>query len=164
MGPHTARARRDGISDQLSARSSPAAPQITLTAGGIEGVVIKDATQPYPTRAGQRIWHKLKSRRSLDMLAVGVVGDPVAPTSLVLAMKTLDDEPRAAGATAILTRAAAQRSRRCRTSPARPGKGRSSWGTTEQVELQQIKPLVVEVSADAANDRPRFRLPPRPHP
>jgi ATP-dependent DNA ligase len=164
MGPHTARARRDGISDQLSARSSPAAPQITLTAGGIEGVVIKDATQPYPTRAGQRIWHKLKSRRSLDMLAVGVVGDPVAPTSLVLAMPTLDDEPRATGATAILTRAAAQRSRRCRTSPARPGKGRSSWGTTEQVELQQIKPLVVEVSADAANDRPRFRLPPRPHP
>jgi hypothetical protein len=66
-------------------------------------VVIKDATQPYPTRAGQRIWHKLKSRRSLDMLAVGVVGDPVAPTSLVLAMPTLDDEPRAAGATAILT-------------------------------------------------------------
>jgi hypothetical protein len=127
-------------------------------------VVIKDATQPYPTRAGQRIWHKLKSRRSLDMLAVGVVGDPVAPTSLVLAMPTLDDEPRATGATAILTRAAAQRSRRCRTSPARPGKGRSSWGTTEQVELQQIKPLVVEVSADAANDRPRFRLPPRPHP
>ena len=67
--------------------------------------MIKDATQPYPTRAGQRIWHKLKSRRSLDMLAVGVVSDPVAPTSLVLAMKTLDDEPRAAGATAILTRA-----------------------------------------------------------
>jgi ATP-dependent DNA ligase len=113
-------------------------PQITLTAGGIEGVVIKDATQPYPNRAGQRIWHKLKSRRSLDMLAVGVVGDPAAPTSLVLAMPTLDDEPRAAGATTVLTRAAAQATAPLSDFTGQTWQRRSSWGTTEQVEVQQI--------------------------
>jgi hypothetical protein len=115
-------------------------------------VVIKDVTQLYPTRAGQRIWHKLNGRRSLDMLAVGVVGDPAAPTSLVLAMPTLDDEPRAAGATTVLTRAAAQAIALLSDFTGQTWQRRSSWGTTDQVEVQQIKPLVVEVSADAAID------------
>jgi hypothetical protein len=46
-------------------------PQITLTAGGIEGVVINDADAPYPTRDGQRVWWKVKARSSVDMLAIG---------------------------------------------------------------------------------------------
>lgn len=122
----------------------------TLAAGGIEGVVIKDATQPYPTRAGQRIWHKLKTRHSLDMLAIGVVGAPSAPTSLVLAMPTLEAEPRAAGATTVLTRASARAIAPLLELTGQTWARHSSWGTTETVEVQQIRPLVVEVSADAA--------------
>jgi ATP-dependent DNA ligase len=122
----------------------------TLAAGGIEGVVIKDATQPYPTRAGQRVWHKVKSRQSLDMLAIGVVGDPSAPTSLVLAMPTFEDEPRPAGATTVLSRAVARAIAPLLELTGQTWQRHSVWGTTEQVEVQQIKPLVVEVSADAA--------------
>ena len=39
----------------------------TLTAGGIEGLVIKDAAGTYPTREGQRPWWKYKSKATLDM-------------------------------------------------------------------------------------------------
>jgi ATP-dependent DNA ligase len=129
----------------------------TLAAGGIEGVVIKDATQPYPTRPGQRIWHKLKSRLSLDMLAVGVVGDPASPTSLVLAMPTLEDEPRAAGATTVLSRATARSIAPLLELTGQTWRRRSSWGMSEQVDVQQIRPLVVEVSADAVIDGETLR-------
>ncbi len=46
----------------------------TLTAGGIEGLVIKDAAGTYPTREGQRPWWKYKSKATLDMLAIGFTG------------------------------------------------------------------------------------------
>jgi ATP-dependent DNA ligase len=78
----------------------------TLSAVGIEGVVIKDARQPYPTREGQRIWWKLKARRTLDMIAIGIVGNPKQPTSLVLAMPAIG-ELATAGSTTVLTKTAA---------------------------------------------------------
>ena len=124
----------------------------TLGVAGIEGVVIKDGSQPYPTREGQRVWHKLKTRHSLDMLAIGVVGSVSAPTSLVLAMPTLDEDPRAAGATTVLTKTAARAIAPLLELTGLTWTRRSSWGTTDTVEVQQIKPLVVEVSADAAVD------------
>ena len=37
----------------------------TLTVAGIEGLVIKAARSTYPTRADQRVWHKLKARTLL---------------------------------------------------------------------------------------------------
>ena len=64
----------------------------TLTAGGIEGLVVKDAAGTYPTREGQRVWWKVKAKTTLDMIAVGITGPAAAPTSLVLAFPGEVDE------------------------------------------------------------------------
>lgn len=85
----------------------------TLHLAGIEGVVIKDAAGPYPTREGQRVWHKLKTRHTLDMLAIGVLGHPAAPTALALGVPSRDSELRTAGITTVLPRSAARRLALC---------------------------------------------------
>jgi len=46
----------------------------------------------------------LKVRTTLDLLAIGVVGELAEPTSLVLATPSRDPELRAAGATSNPTR------------------------------------------------------------
>lgn len=56
-----------------------------LTAGGIEGLVIKDAGSTYPTLTSQRVWWKVKAKQTLDMLAIGFTGDVGSPSALVLA-------------------------------------------------------------------------------
>jgi hypothetical protein len=61
--------------------------------------VIKDASKAYPVRAGQRIRRKLKSRRTLDMIAIALVGDPKQPTSLALAMPSDGEDLPTAGST-----------------------------------------------------------------
>lgn len=50
-------------------------------AGGIEGLVIKEAADAYPTRDGQRVW-KVKAKTSLDMIAIGFTGPAAAPSTL----------------------------------------------------------------------------------
>ncbi len=62
------------------------------TAGGLEGLVIKDAGGTYPTREGQRVWWKVKAKATLDMLAIGYTGSPAAPSSLVLAFPGARDD------------------------------------------------------------------------
>jgi ATP-dependent DNA ligase len=82
----------------------------TLTAGGIEGVVIKDPTGTYPARDGQRPWWKHKATTTLDMLAIGFTGTSDAPSSLVLAFPgAVDDDgqPVTAGSTTVLSKTAA---------------------------------------------------------
>jgi ATP-dependent DNA ligase len=69
----------------------------TLTAGGIEGLVIKDAAGSYPTREGQRVWWKVKAKATLDLLAIGFTGIAARPTALVLAFPGAVDEGRPAG-------------------------------------------------------------------
>jgi ATP-dependent DNA ligase len=71
----------------------------TLTAGGIEGLVIKDASSSYPTREGQRVWFKTKARATVEMIAIGFTGTATAPTTLVLAFPgAVDDgDPMTAG-------------------------------------------------------------------
>jgi hypothetical protein len=65
----------------------------TLTAGGIEGLVIKDAAGTYPTREGQRVWWKVKAKSTLDLLAIGFTGTAARPTALVLAFPgSVDDD------------------------------------------------------------------------
>jgi ATP-dependent DNA ligase len=83
----------------------------TLTAGGIEGLVIKDAAGSYPTREGQRSWWKYKSKATLDMLAIGFTGTATSPSSLVLAFPGAEDDdgqPVTAGSTTVLSKAAAK--------------------------------------------------------
>ncbi len=80
-----------------------------VAAGGLEGLVIKDAAGTYPTREGQRVWWKVKAKATLDMLAIGYTGSPAAPTSLVLAFPGARDDtgqPITAGSTTVLTKAA----------------------------------------------------------
>jgi hypothetical protein len=38
------------------------------------------------------VWHKVKVRSTMDMLAIGIVGDPAEPTTLVLAAPALGDD------------------------------------------------------------------------
>ena len=83
----------------------------TLTAGGIEGLVIKDAAGTYPTQPGQRVWWKVKAKTTVDMLAVGFTGTSTRPSALVLAFPGVLDEagqPVTAGSTTVLTTAAAK--------------------------------------------------------
>lgn len=51
----------------------------TLTAGSIEGVVVKDAGGTCPTREGQRVWWKVKAKTTLDLVAIGFTGTVAAP-------------------------------------------------------------------------------------
>lgn len=125
----------------------------TLVAGGIEGVVVKDASAPYPTAEGQRVWWKRKARTDLDMLAVGFTGTADAPTALVLAFPgQVDSEgnPVTAGATTVLNRTM-QRT----VAPLLQLTGATfsrtfAWGKAEASTVTVIDPFVVEVSADAA--------------
>ena len=125
----------------------------TLTAGGIEGLVIKDSAGTYPTRDGQRVWWKVKAKATLDMVAIGYTGPASAPTTLVLAFPGMLDEdgaPLTAGSTTTLTRAQA-RSVAPLLSPTGEVFDRVFvWGAKEPTTVHVITPLPVEVSADAA--------------
>lgn len=125
----------------------------TLTAGGIEGLVIKDAAGAYPTQASQRVWWKVKAKTTLDMLATGFTGPATRPTALVLAFPGVADKaghPITAGSTTVLTRAAAK----SLTSLLRPT-GQTiertfAWGASEPSTVTLTEPFVVEVEADAS--------------
>ena len=125
----------------------------TLIAGGIEGLVIKDAAGTYPTKEGQRPWWKVKAKSALDMVAIGYTGPVSSPTTLVLAFRGRVDDvgvPVTAGSTTTLTKALARS-----VSPLLAPTGQSfervfAWGPKEPSTVHVIEPLVVEVSADAS--------------
>lgn len=125
----------------------------TLTAGGVEGLVIKSADGSYPTRDGQRTWWKVKAKATLDMVAIGYTGTATSPSTLVLAFPgDVDDDgtPRTAGSTTVLTKAAA----RLVTPLLRPTGASFErtfvWGASAPSTVSVIEPIVVEVSADAS--------------
>ncbi|MGW1885202.1 ATP-dependent DNA ligase [Streptomyces sp. NPDC001970] len=62
----------------------------TLTATGVEGLVIKRLTGPY--RAGARDWRKLRHTDVRDAAVVGFTGPPDRPAALVLVLPD-DDAP-----------------------------------------------------------------------
>ena len=125
----------------------------TLSAGGIEGVVVKDRLVRYPARTGQRVWHKLKVRDSLDLVVVGTLGDPRAPSALLLARPTAQGL-RPAGVTTVLARALARDFGRHLTVDPASAPRRAGWpGRTEPSSpVTGVLPVVVEVSADVAVD------------
>ena len=132
----------------------------TLAAGGIEGVVVKGADDPYPTRPGQRVWWKVKAKATVDMLAVGFTGPPDAPVTLALAFAGSTDRegrPLIAGATTVLSK----RSARGVAPLLRPTGGSVSrsfvWGPAEPSTVTLISPLVVEVKADVSVQRGELR-------
>ena len=125
----------------------------TLTAGGIEGLVIKDAGGTYPTVPGQRVWWKVKARQTLDMLAIGFTGDLAAPTTLVLAFPGdvgQDGEPVTAGSTTALSKAVG-RSLQPLLHPTGESFERTfAWGSAGPTRVTVVAPFVVEVEADAS--------------
>lgn len=122
----------------------------TLSAGGIEGIVVKDAAAPYPIDRGQRVWWKVKARQVLDLLAVGVLGDPGAPTALVLA--AADAPARAVGVTTVLPRAVARSFAPLIRATGTTWERQAGWGSSGRVVVSAVEPMVIEVSADVAVD------------
>ena len=51
-------------------------------AAGLEGLVAKRLDQPY--RPGQGDWLKLRHRTTVDLIVTGIMGDPSAPTGVVV--------------------------------------------------------------------------------
>jgi ATP-dependent DNA ligase len=125
----------------------------TLGAVGVEGVVVKDRAGAYPERPGVRCWYKVKIRDSLDVVAVGAVGDPAAPIALLLA-RPAPHGLQPFGTTTVLPRARAREvGRHLVVDPhARPQ--HVGWPGRDVIEapLTGIEPVVVEVSADVAID------------
>lgn len=124
----------------------------TLAAGGIEGVVIKDAVASYPTVEGQRVWWKRKARTSLDMIAIGFTGTAASPQALVLAFPGQVEEgrPVTAGSTTVMNRAVARSVQPLLRSTGETFTRAFAWGSAAPSVVTVIEPLVVEVSADAA--------------
>lgn len=125
----------------------------TLTAGGIEGLVIKDAGSRYPTEPGQRVWWKVKAKQTLDMLAIGFTGDLAAPTALVLAFPgDVDDEgkPVTAGSTTSLPKAAAKSLAPLLRPTGEAFERTFAWGSASPTRVTVVAPFVVEVDADAS--------------
>ena len=126
----------------------------TLTAGGIEGLVVKDAAGTYPTRDGQRTWWKVKAKATLDLVAIGYTGTAAAQTTLVLAFPGDDDENgpmRTAGSTTVLTKTAARAVASLLHPTGASFERAFAWGAPPSV-VNVIEPVVVEVSADASAD------------
>ena len=122
----------------------------TLSAGGIEGIVVKDAAAAYPTEPGQRVWWKVKTHETLDLLAVGVLGDLAAPSALVLAAPATPE--RTVGVTTILPRAVARALGPLLQPTGRTWERQAGWHSSERTLVAAIEPLVVEVRADVAVD------------
>ncbi len=128
----------------------------TLAAGGIEGLVIKDRQGVYPTREGQRVWWKVKTKATLDMLAIGYTGTTTALTSLVLAFPGVvdkDGEPVTAGSTTVLARTVTTGLLPLLRPTGRTFERTFAWGTKEPTTVTVVEPFVVEVEADASATR-----------
>jgi ATP-dependent DNA ligase len=139
----------------------------TLTAAGIEGLVIKGDGQLY--EGGKRLWLKVKRRGSIDVVCGAVLGSITRPAALVVGLP-LGGKLGIVGATSQLS-AAAARSLSGVLRPAGPG---HPWPTEvprgylerfsenrEPVKLTLVEPFVVEVSADVAWSGWAFRHPVR---
>jgi ATP-dependent DNA ligase len=135
----------------------------TLSAGGIEGVIIKDARGRYPEKEGQRIWHKLKVRDSLDLAVMGVFGNPAAPSALLLAAPGRDGALRAVGTSTVLTGATSRAIGLLLRPTGETVLHRAGLPRSDEPlrEVKLVEPIVVEVSSDVAMDHGKFRHPVR---
>lgn len=129
-----------------------------LTDAGIEGLVVKGATQPY--RGGKRDWVKVKHRDTVDVIAGAVTGTLADPHQIIVGLPE-DGELRIVGHSTVLSKAAARGLAELIRAP----RGTHPWPTTreanrwrsEPTELTLIEPFVIEISADTARDEGVFR-------
>lgn len=111
----------------------------TLTAGGIEGLVIKDAAGTYPTQPGQRVWRKVKA---------GAPGE--ANGQHVQGVVDAAGLPVTAGSTTVLSRDAAKSSTPLLRQAGKTIERTFAWGSAEPSTVTLIEPFVVEIGADAS--------------
>jgi ATP-dependent DNA ligase len=134
---------------------------------GVEGLVVKGLAQSY--RPGVRGWRKYRIRHTREAVVGAVTGPPEAPRSLVLALPAATGtRMRAAGVTLPLTASQAQEMAVMLS----PYTGDDPWWGSPQLTIggfgadpipaHPVDPtIVVEVSADTAFERGRWRHPTR---
>lgn len=135
-----------------------------LTLAGMEGLVVKGADQPY--RGGQRLWVKVKSRQSLDVVCAAVIGPITAPQVVVAGLPVGERGLSIVGRSSVLAKPAA-RDLAVLLEPAEEGhpwpvsvprsRVHGMGSGTGHVDLTLVQPLVVEVSADVAWSGSSFR-------
>jgi ATP-dependent DNA ligase len=133
---------------------------------GIEGLVVKGLAESYSP--GRRRWLKLRIRSSVEAVVGAVTGPLRAPERLILGLPDDDGVLAVVGGTSPL-RPAQQREVAALLTPAREGEhpwpaqipaGRvGTWaGGPRRLAVTRVEPtLVVEVDADTAVERGRFR-------
>jgi ATP-dependent DNA ligase len=140
----------------------------TLTAAGVEGIMIKPSGEPY--RPGARGWMKYKARSTTEAIVGGITGTLARPVTLLLGRYTRDGHLRVAGRTTPLKRQAAKELAPLLTpaGPQHPWPERlpSGWagiyGNREAIEYVRVRPdLVVEIEVDVAAEHGRWRHPVR---
>lgn len=134
-----------------------------MTAAGIEGLVVKGASQPYVP--GERQWVKVKHHRTLDVVIGAVIG-PIQQPEVVVVGFPDDDDLRIVGRSTPLRPAAARALGTLllpATSPhpwpevVSPGAVDRFNAGRDPVRLTLVEPMLAEVSADVALTRGAFR-------
>lgn len=133
-----------------------------MPATGVEGVVVKGAAQAYEPK---RIWLKVKSRASVDVVCAAVIGPITQPRAVVVGLP-MHGRLRIVGRSAPLSAGAGRNLAR----HLRPPQGKHPWPEeiserlldrfnkdSGPIRLTLVEPLVVEVSADLAWSGQAFR-------
>ncbi|KIA73408.1 ATP-dependent DNA ligase [Arthrobacter sp. MWB30] len=136
-----------------------------LAASGVEGLIFKGGSQPYP--AGLRAWLKLKSKSTFDAICAAVIG-PVTQPQAIIAGLPLDGQLRIVGRSTVLSTQTSRELGR-QLCPAQPGhpwpeelretslnRFSKDKGT---IHLTLVEPMVVEMAADIAWTGRSFRHP-----
>lgn len=133
-----------------------------MPATGVEGLMVKGAAQAYEPK---RIWLKVKSRSSIDVVCAAVIGPSTQPRAVIVGLP-MHGRLRIVGRSAPLS----ARMGRDLARHLRPPQGEHPWPeeipervldrfTKESgtVQLTLVEPIVVEVSADVAWSGRSFR-------
>lgn len=148
--------------DATGTESCPCPKRSTFDTLNLTGNIKADS-QAY--LGGKRIWWKLKSRSELDVVCAAVVRPIDQPTEIVAGLP-IDGELRIVGRSSVLRPADSRALARW----LEPPQGPHPWPTVVKgrtldrfnrdaspVELTLVRPVVVEVSADAAWSGQSFR-------
>lgn len=134
-----------------------------LPATGVEGLVFKSGSEPYP--AGLRSWLKLKTKSTLDAVCAAVIGPISQPQAIIVGLP-VDGRLRIVGRSTVLsTRVGRELGRQLSLAqPGHPWPEEISETSLNRfskdkgpVHLTLVEPIVVEISADVAWTGKSFR-------
>lgn len=154
------------LSPSTSDRDEAAEWFTDLASAGIEGLVVKGASQPY---TGDRQWLKVRHRHPVDVLCAAVTGSIRRPSTLVLGLP-VHGRLRIVGRTVPLKREVSLLVGRM----LEPADESHPWpeeisprildrftDRTDPVHLTRVEPVAMEISADTAFENGSFRHPVR---